>query len=115
MINVHDYAHNLARALKECPEHKAYLAARAKVRARPTAEQMVADFHKRQMELQALSMEGKEPTEQQREALQQFYAVLQTDADVREYLHAEQRLSVLLSDIYRILGDALELDLPATG
>ncbi|HEY8347754.1 MAG TPA: YlbF family regulator [Symbiobacteriaceae bacterium] len=112
MVNVYDYAHNLARALKECPENKAFQAARAKIKGKPAAEQMVADFHKKQLELQSQALQGKEPTEEQKEGLQRLYNIIQTDPDVREYLMAEQRLAVLLQDIQKIIADAIEADIP---
>jgi cell fate (sporulation/competence/biofilm development) regulator YlbF (YheA/YmcA/DUF963 family) len=111
MINVHDYAHNLARALKESPEHRAFAAAKMKIKGRPTAEKMIADFHQKQMELQAVVMQGKEPSKEQQEAVQQLYSIIQGDTDVREYLAVEQRLGTLLNDIYKIIGDAIETDL----
>lgn len=111
MVNVYDYAHSLARALKECPEHKAFQAARGRLKGKPAAEQMVKDFHKKQLELQALALQGKEPTAGQKEALERLYAIIQGDVDVREYLMAEQRLSIILNDVYKILGEAIEVDL----
>lgn len=112
MVNVHDYAHSLARALKECPENIAFQAARRRIEAKPAARDMVADFHRKQMELQSLALQGKEPTEQQKEALQKLYTVISGDSDVRDYLAAEQRLTVLLNDIYKILGEAIDMEMP---
>lgn len=111
MVNVHDYAHSLARALKESPEHKAYTAAKSRIKGKRSAEEMVADFHKKQLELQTQAMQGKEPSDQQKAALQQLYSVIQGDPDARDYLMAEQRLGVLLQDIYKIIGDAVDFDL----
>lgn len=113
MINVHDYAHNLARALRESPEVRSFSAAKAKIKGNSPAEQMVADIHKRQMELQTLAMQGKEPSPEQKEALERLYGVIQGHPDVRDYLMAEQRLGILLNDIYKIIGDAVDLDLSA--
>jgi cell fate (sporulation/competence/biofilm development) regulator YlbF (YheA/YmcA/DUF963 family) len=112
MVNVYDYAHNLARALKECQEYRTYQSARQRLKAKPSAEQMVKDFHRKQLELQALTLQGKEPSQEQQEGLRKLYEVLSADPDIREYLLAEQRLSVLLSDVYKILGEAIEVDLP---
>lgn len=112
MVNVHDYAHNLARALKESPENRAYQAARAKIKGNKAAEQMVADFHKKQLEIQTQALEGKEPTEEQKQALERLYNIIQTDPDVRDYLMAEQRLAVLLNDVQKIIADAIEVDIP---
>ncbi len=112
MVNVHDYAHSLARALKESQEHQAFLAAKSRIAGKSKAEQMIADFHKRQMELQAQVLQGKELTAEQQEGLQRLYSVLAQDADIRDYLAAEQRLGTLLSDVYKIIGEAVEIDLP---
>jgi len=111
MVNVHDYAHSLARALKESQEHKAFLAAKSRITGKATAEKLIADFHKKQMELQAQVLQGKELTQEQQEGLQRLYAVLAQDADIRDYLAAEQRLGTLLSDVYKIIGEAVEADL----
>lgn len=112
MVNVYDYAHSLARALKESQEYRAYQAARTRIKAKPSAEAMVKDFHKKQLDLQTLIMQGKEPSKEQKDGLERLLGVIQGDPDVREYLGAEQRLSVILNDIYKILGEAIEVDLP---
>lgn len=108
MVNVHDYAHSLARALRESPENRAFQAARAKIKGNKAAEQMIADFHKKQLELQSMALQGKEPSAEQKEALERLYSVIHTDPDVREYLMAEHRLSVLLQDVNKIIADAIE-------
>ncbi len=112
MVNVYDHAHSLARALRESDENKAYQQARSRIKGKPSAEQMVADFHKKQLELQTLALQGKEPSAEQQEQLQKLYEIIQGDPDVREYLMAEQRLGRLLQDIYKIIGEAVDIDLP---
>ncbi len=111
MVNVHDYAHSLARALRDSPEHKALATARQRVKGNATAEQMIKDYHNKQLEMQAEVLQGKEPSQAQQEALQRLLTIIQGSADVRDYLQAEARLGTLLNDIYKILGEAVELDL----
>lgn len=111
MVNIHDYAHNLARALRESPEYRSYKAAREKIKSNAAAKQMIEDFQRRRLELQALSLEGKEPSKEKQEALSQLLTVISGHADAREYLAAEQRFGVLMGDVYKIIGDAVELDL----
>lgn len=112
MVNVYDYAHSLARALKECQEYQAFLAAKSRLKGKSSAEQLIADFHRKQMELQAQVLQGKELSPEQQEGLQKLYGVLSQDSDIRDYLLAEQRLGQLLGDVYKILGEAVEVDLP---
>lgn len=113
MVNVHDHAHSLARALKESPEYKAFAAAKKRLEANKGAQQMVGDFHNKQIEVQSLVLQGQKPSAAQQEALQKLYGVIQGSIDARDYLAAEQRLATILNDIYKIIGDAVELQLPA--
>lgn len=111
MVNVHDYAHNLARALRDSPEYRALVTAKQRIKGNATAEQMIKDYHNKQLELQAEALQGKEPSKAQQEALQRVLTIIQGSADVREYLQAEARIGTLLNDVYKILGEAVELDL----
>ena len=111
MVNVHDYAHNLARALRESPEYKAFAAAKARVKENATGRQMIKDYHNKQLEVQSEVLQGKEPSAAQQEGLQRLYTIIQGSADVRDYLQAEARVGTLLNDIYRILGEAVDLEL----
>lgn len=113
MVNVHDYAHSLARALKQSGEYQGYAAAKRRLDSNQSAQQMVADFHKKQIELQAAILQGGKPSDAQQEALERLYTVIQGSADARDYLAAEQRLATILNDIYRIIGEAVDLQLPA--
>ncbi|MEW8977519.1 MAG: YlbF family regulator [Symbiobacterium sp.] len=112
MVNVYDHAHGLARALKECQEYRMFKEAREKLKAKPSAEKMVADFHKRQMELQAQVLQGQELTEEQKQGLERLQEVLMQDMDIRDYLLAEQRLMRLLNDVSKIISDAVDVELP---
>jgi cell fate (sporulation/competence/biofilm development) regulator YlbF (YheA/YmcA/DUF963 family) len=112
MVNIHDFAHSLARALRDSPENKGFQAAKAKIKGKSGAERMIADFHKKQLELQTQAMQGKEPTQQQKDALEQLYGVIQGDPDVRDYLMAEQRLGVVLNDVNKIIAEAIDADVP---
>ena len=109
MVNVYDHAHSLARALKQSPEFQTFKAAREKVMARESARKMVEDFERRRLELQAQALQGKEPTAEQKESLQKLYEVVSMDGDVRNYLAAEMRFATILSDVQKIIGEAVEV------
>lgn len=112
MVNVYDHAHSLARALKESQEYRSFTAAREKIKGKAAAEKMIADFHKRQLELQAQVLQGKELSQEQKEGLERLYAVLSQDVDIRDYLVAEQRLGTLLNDVYKIISEAVDVEVP---
>ncbi|HLO03131.1 MAG TPA: YlbF family regulator [Symbiobacteriaceae bacterium] len=110
MVNVYDYAHSLARALKESEESKAYQAALAKIKGKTTIEAMIGDFHKKQIELQAQMLQGKELTDGQKGALESLYAVIAQNPDAAAFLMAEQRLGGLVNDIMKIVGESVQME-----
>lgn len=110
MVNVYDYAHNLARALKDSEEARAYQAALAKIKGKSSIESMIGDFHKKQFELQAQVLQGKELTESQKGALETLYGVIAQNPDAAAFLMAEQRLGSLVNDIMKIVGDAVQME-----
>jgi cell fate (sporulation/competence/biofilm development) regulator YlbF (YheA/YmcA/DUF963 family) len=110
MVNVYDYAHNLAKALKDSEESRAYQQALAKIKGRTALESMLRDFHQKQFELQAQIYEGKEPTSEQKGALERLYTVIAQNPDAAAFLSAEQRLGNLMNDIIKIVGEAVEME-----
>lgn len=111
MVNIYDHAHSLARALKESQEYRALAAAREKIKGKSAVENMIKDYHSKQMELQSLQMQGKEPSEAQKAAFEQLAGIIQNSVDARDYLIAEARFGTILQDVYKIIGEAVEIDL----
>lgn len=103
-MNPYDKAHELAKAIRESDVFAKTASAREQLEADPSALQMVQDFRHRQWELQAKTMMGQTPTEQEQETLTKLAEVVSMNSDVSAYLSAEYQLSVLLSDVQRILG-----------
>lgn len=108
---VYDKANELAKALAESEEYKSYKASKEKVDRNNSARDMLKDFKKRQFELQAMQLSGQKPDEAKLNQIQSLYQVIILNPDIAEYLHAEFRFNQMFSDIYNIIGKAVELDL----
>ena len=106
-MNVYNEAHNLARAIKECDELKQYLELKKTVEANEELSKIINDFQSKQMELQLTQMSGKEPEQEAVGKMQELYAILMKDPKAAEYMQAEMRFSMMMNDIYKILGEAL--------
>lgn len=109
-MNVYDSAHQLARVLKQSTEYTEYKNLEKKLKENPSAKEMLDDFRKRQFEVQSAQMMGQKVDEEKVKKLQELQKILMQDPAITEFLHAEYRLTQILADIYKILGDALELD-----
>jgi cell fate (sporulation/competence/biofilm development) regulator YlbF (YheA/YmcA/DUF963 family) len=109
-MNPYDIAHQLARALKQSPEYGEYKELKKVVEADEEKKKTVDEFRKKQIELQTLKAMGKDIGEEEIEKLHYLYNIASMDEDIKKLIQAEQRLGQLLSDIYRIIGDALKFE-----
>lgn len=108
---VYDKANELAKALSESSEYKKYKAAQEKVDTNGSAKDMLNDFKKRQFELQAMQLSGQKPDDAKLSQLQSLYQVIILNPDIAEYLGAEYAFNQIFSDVYNIIGKAVDLDL----
>lgn len=106
----YDNAHKLAKSLKECEEYKAYKKLEKKILANEDTKKMVIDFRKRQFEIQRVQMMGQKVDESKIEKIKELQEIMIKDSTVSEFMQAEYRLSQMLSDIYKIIGEALDLN-----
>lgn len=108
MPNVHDLAHQLAKALKSSPEYVGLLQAKQKINTEETSKKMFEHLQQVQMELQMKQMQGQNPTQEELENYQKLFADVQLNPTISQYLHAEKRFAVMMEDINKIMGEPLQ-------
>ncbi|MDD4389471.1 MAG: YlbF family regulator [Eubacteriales bacterium] len=106
-MNVYNEAHNLAKAIKECDELKQYLELKKQIDTNEDLSKAIADFQSKQMEYQLAQMSGKEPDDEMTNSIQELYGILMRDPKAAEYMQAEMSFSVMMNDVYKILGEAI--------
>ena len=107
---VYDKANELAKDIQASDEYKAYTAAKEKAMQNETTVNLLKEYHKLQYAAQAAMVAGRQDDESL-ERLQKLGELLQMDKDASAYLIAEYQLNRMLGDIYKILADAVEVDL----
>jgi len=105
----YDKAHELARAIKDSDEYKAFLAAQQNVSADPEASRMLADFRQKQFELQMKQMSGQEVGQADMEQIQKLYETVQLHQEIRKVLEAERVLGQIMEDVNRIIAEPLQV------
>lgn len=111
-MNVYDEAHGLARAIKESEEFKRYESAKNAVNANEELAAMIKDFQSKQFEIQAKQMMGEELSPELTETIQNLYGVMMRDPLAAEYMQCEMRFQMMMSDVYKILGEVMGLETP---
>lgn len=110
-MNIYDKATELANDLKTSKEFTDFKVAKELVEKDPKTKEMVYDFKKKQFELQAEHFSGKEPDKEKVANLHNLYNILIANSEISRYFEAEYRFSQMISDVYKIIGDAVEMDL----
>ncbi len=108
-MNVYDQAHNLARAIKESEEFKQYDYLKKVIDQKEELSKMVKDFQAKQFELQAKQMMGEEMAPEMMQSIQELYQIIMTDPTASQYMQAEMRFSLMMNDVYKILGEVMGL------
>ncbi len=106
-MNVYEEAHDLARAIRESEEFKEYDSLKKKIEADPELAGMIHDFEQKQVEMQARTMAGEAAPEGFQQQMQKLYQIVMRDPSAAAYMQAAVRFSLMINDVYQILGDAM--------
>ena len=109
-MEVYDKAHELAALLKGSAEYRDYSALRDRVERDENDRSMLEAYRKLRFELQGVYLSGQTPDEEKLERLNKLGEVLQFNPDISALIAAEYRLNRLVSDVYRIIGEAADID-----
>ncbi len=106
-MNVYDQAHSLAQAIKQSGEFMQYDQLKKQVDANPELSQAVNDFQAKQIEMQTRQLSGEQLGPEYMQQIQQLYAIMIKDPLAAQYMEAQMRLSLMMTDVYQIIGEAI--------
>ena len=107
-MNVYDKAHELAKALKDCPEVAEVKSMMNLIAVDPDSKRMLDSFRASQAEMQQKMMSGDMPNPEEMEKMEKMFEVLQMNPNISKLFDAERRLSVIIEDINKIVLQNLE-------
>ena len=109
-MSAYDKAHELANVLKTSKEFTDFKAAKEIVEKDEKTKEMVYDFKKKQFELQTEHFSGKEPDKEKVANLHNLYNILIANPEISRYFETEYIFSQMISDVYKIVGESVEMD-----
>ena len=74
----------------------------------PETYNMLKDFKDKQAELQMAYINGQEPSKESQEEMEKLYSIIAQNSECRKLLECEMKINVILADLQRSLGDAVE-------
>lgn len=108
---IYDKANELAALIKDSEEYKAYKSLKDELYADAGTKKLLTDYKKLQFEAQAMYLSGKEVPEDLMDKLKKAGEVLQFNPRVTEFFSVEYKFNTLVSDIYKIIGNACDIDI----
>jgi len=101
----------MAKAIKESEEYTLYQRAKEAAYESETNKALLKEYKRLQLQLQIQVSGGQQPDSELMEKYQKLTAVLQMSNEATAFIMAEFRLQRLLADIYKILGEAADIDI----
>ena len=108
MPNPYDKAHELARLVEQDPNYLKVKELTKIVMSNPEKMKLIEEFRTKQFNLHQKQMQGMQLEEYELEQTNHLYETISSYADIKELLSAEEKLSLLFSDLNRILTGPLE-------
>lgn len=107
-VNLHDSAYDLEQALRQSEEYSRLKNLYDEVNGDPSAKKMFDNFRDIQLNLQQKQMNGEDITQEEVEQAQKSVALVQQHDKISQLMEAEQRMSMLIADLNKIIMKPLE-------
>jgi cell fate (sporulation/competence/biofilm development) regulator YlbF (YheA/YmcA/DUF963 family) len=108
VANLYDAAYDMEKAIRNSPEYVQLKNLYDQVNSDESARGMFENFRKIQMDLQQKQMMGMEITQEEVEQAQKTVALVQQHATIGKLMEAEQRMSMIVAELNRIILKPLE-------
>ncbi|SDZ13411.1 YlbF family regulator [Thermoactinomyces sp. DSM 45892] len=108
MSNPYDLAHELVRSLKESEVFLEMKKLKGEIEANESYKEMLEGYHRLHIDLQRVRMQGMEVTDELKERAEKTTTAIQEIPVLMQYLKEEERFSILLSDIQKIMAEPVQ-------
>lgn len=108
MMNIYDTANKLAAELKQTDEYKAYKNSKQQIESNAEVKSKINEFDKLRVEAQKAMLKGEANANELSVKLQNLYTELYQNEIAKNYLESEMRFSVMVTDINKIISEAIK-------
>ncbi|GAF65733.1 YlbF family regulator [Alkalihalobacillus trypoxylicola] len=108
MANVYDKAQELKQAIAESDDFKELKSLHLQIDEDEIAKKMLNNFRQLQLDLQRKQMQGEQISEEEVQKAQQQFELVQQHELISKLMEAEQRLSVTIGDVNKVITEPLE-------
>ncbi|MGN1327300.1 MAG: YlbF family regulator [Clostridia bacterium] len=107
-MNVYDTANRLATEIRQSKEYEEYKELKDSINNNTEQKAKVEEFEQLRYKMQLDQMQGINPKEEDKKALENKYAELLSDDQIKKYFEAEMKFNVLIGDVNKIIAEAVK-------
>ena len=106
-MNVYDTANKLAKEIRESEEYKSYKKLKDEIMSNPTSKKKIEEFEQLRYEVQLTQYTGENRDEEKTKKLEEMYAMLVQDEQIKNYFDLEVKFNVMIADVNKIIEEAI--------
>ena len=106
-MNIYDTANRLAQELKQSEEYVNYKMAKETLSLKPDLKKKVEEFEVARYEAQITAKHTGKSDEEKTKKMQELYLELIENEDAKRFFETETKFNLILSDVNKIIGDAV--------
>lgn len=107
-MNVYDTANRLAHEIQESDEYKKYKSLKEILMSQPESKQKIEEFERLRYDVQLMQYTGEEKDEQKAKKLEEMYAMLVQDNQIKEFFDLEVKFNIMIADINKMIAEAIK-------
>ncbi len=107
-MNIYDTANRLAQEIKSSEEYNNYKSAKEAINLKPELKEKIQEFEKVRYDAQLSAIQTGKDDEEKVKKMQELYVELIAIDDVKKYFDAEIKFNIILADVNKIIGEAVE-------
>ncbi len=107
-MSFHDSINELVVSFKDTQEYKEYLQLKQKLKQDDNVYNMLKDFKDKQNQVQISYLNGQDISKEKQEEMENLYSIVIQNDDCRKILECEMKINIILADLQKSMGDAIE-------
>lgn len=106
-MNVYDTANKLAYEIQNSDEYKSYKKLKNEVMSNNDSKSKIEEFEKLRYDVQLMQYTGESKDEEKAKKLEEMYAMLVQDEQIKQYFDLEIKFNVMIADVNKIIAEAI--------
>ncbi len=107
-MNIYDTANKLAEEIKQSEEYVTYKMAKEAINLNFELKRKIDEFENTRYEAQIIAIQTGKDDDAKMRHVQELYGELIQNQEASKYFDAEMKFNVLIADINKIIGEAIQ-------